>query len=324
MINKFENHIADTFGCSFAISTGSGTIALYIVLEALQRYHRIDPAKNITIQVPSFTWDSTYLAIKMAGMTPTFADIEKDTYHIRDDPKLITDFKILMDTFGSVCPPSKNSAFNDTIVDASHSFGAPDDKLRGIAHIYSLNGGKIFTVGEGGLILTDDEEYMKICVALREQVSRISTMTAAVGLTSLDVLDDNISKRYENYLYYLENISSDYKPQIIPISTNYYMFACTHQMANRIIINLRDVHGIDCRQYYYPLSGSIPIETKINNAYWIGSRLLCLPTGYDIDVEYIVEKMNREAEKERSIYRDYWIGQNCNNLADYNENLVTL
>lgn len=289
LVDTFEKCVAETYECEHAISTSSGTIALYLAQMALRKYHKIPTNEAPIIQIPYLTWDSVELSCQMAGFKPEFVDVDPLTYHILDVADKKTDFRMIMDIFGNVCPSPKNVAFNNTIVDASHSFGAPDDELRGIAQVYSLNGGKIFTAGEGGIILTNDTEYMKILTKLRDLVGRISTMTAAIGLESLIVLEDNIDKRYKNYLYYISNLDSLYMPQKIPITTNYYMFAVRTINASHIQEKLRD-KGIDTRRYYSDVF--VPTYCGLNTSI-LKREMLCIPTGYDIDVKYIVNEMNK-------------------------------
>jgi len=78
-ISMFENLLRNYIGMKYCLLFNSGTSALHASLLAA------DIKPNDRIIVPSFTFIATTNSVLMANGTPTFADIEEETYGL--DPK---------------------------------------------------------------------------------------------------------------------------------------------------------------------------------------------------------------------------------------------
>jgi perosamine synthetase len=165
-VPEFESAIAKYVGAKFAVAVCNGTAALHAAMFALD----IGPGDEVI--VPPMTFVSTANCIVFQGGTPVFSDIDPDTLLI--DPALIeekitprTKAIIAVDYAGQPCnyDSLRNIAEKHgiyLIADACHALGAKyKDKMVGSLAdmtIFSFHPVKHITTGEGGMVVTDNEE----------------------------------------------------------------------------------------------------------------------------------------------------------------------
>ena len=236
-IEEFEKAISKYVGVDYCLALNSGTSALHAALLA----YGFGP--NDEIIVPSFSFISTANSVLFVGAKPTFADIEEATFGL--DPNSIvtkinknTKCVIPMDYGGTSCNifEIKEVARKNNLVlidDSAESLGSSVNgkKVGSIADlsIFSFCGNKVLTTGEGGAIVTNSKEiYEKIklirshgrvdTVAYFDNPSesqytylgynwRMSTLTAALGISQLHKLDKIIKMRQENAKYISSRLS---------------------------------------------------------------------------------------------------------------------
>jgi len=163
-VETLEDNIADFIGSKYGISFNSGTSALHSTLLAYNIKH------GDQVIVPSFTFIATANVVVLAGATPVFADIEKQSYAL--DPEDVVE-KITTKTT-AIIPihyggsPCKNiKALQEIaedhhlilIEDAAESLGAKIHNKNvgtyGAASMFSFCQNKVITAGEGGIVVTD-------------------------------------------------------------------------------------------------------------------------------------------------------------------------
>lgn len=215
-ISEFEDQVANRADQRFGIAFNSGTSALYAMLEALN-------VRGGEVIVPSFTFPATPNSVIAAGAEPVFADIERGSLAL--DPKSVAE-KITDETeailpihfAGDVC---RGIHELETIADehgiplledAAHSIGATADRERvgsfGTAAMFSFCFNKVITTGEGGMVVTDSrqlkdrlEEFRSHGVGTGSAYTtwghnlRMSSMTAALGVSQMDKFDYIVSER---------------------------------------------------------------------------------------------------------------------------------
>lgn len=237
-IEELENSIKNYVQADYCLTLNSGTSALHATLLA---YGLHDGDEII---VPSFSFIATANSVLFVNAKPKFADIEKDTFGL--DPKSILDnigpktrSIIPMDYGGQGCKifdikkiaEDKNLTL---IEDGAESLGSSVNgkKIGSISDItiFSFCGNKVLTTGEGGAITTNSREiYEKIKLirshgrvdtsdyfsnpSMSEYVGlgynwRMSTLTAALGISQLQKLDRIIKMRKENAHYLSDNLST--------------------------------------------------------------------------------------------------------------------
>ncbi|MDB2589075.1 DegT/DnrJ/EryC1/StrS family aminotransferase [Bacteroidia bacterium] len=168
---KFENELRTYFPERQVCAVNTGTSALQLVCQAI-----LEPGDEII--VPSITYLANFHAVKACGAIPVACDInEYDVnININEAAKLITDrTKAIMPVHMTGNPGNLMKVYSfarkhnlRVIEDASHAFGSyyNDKKIgcQGDIVVFSLDGIKNLTSGEGGIIVTSDENvYSKVC-----------------------------------------------------------------------------------------------------------------------------------------------------------------
>jgi len=179
---KFENNYASYCGTSHARVVSNGSNALFLSMIAIG----IKPGDRV-LTTP-ITWIATAAAPATLGAKIDFADIDPDTYNI--DPKQIEE-KILPDTkavipvhlYGQPCEMDEimtlSQKHNFSVVeDAAHAIGAEYKGRKvgsfGATGCFSFHEQKnISTLGEGGMIVTNDANLFETVSLYRSQCTRV-------------------------------------------------------------------------------------------------------------------------------------------------------
>jgi dTDP-4-amino-4,6-dideoxygalactose transaminase len=192
-VGAFEKAVAEHLGVKHALGCNSGTDALFIALRALN----IGPGDEV-ITSP-FTFFATAEAISHVGATPVFVDIEEDSMNL--DPKLVeaaitpkTKAIIPVHIFGRACDmdaimgiAAKHSL--KVVEDCAQSFGASwkgkQSCTIGDVGCYSFFPSKnLGAYGDGGLMVTNDDELAATMKMLRVHGSRKKYYNECVGYNS--------------------------------------------------------------------------------------------------------------------------------------------
>ena len=174
-VAKFEKAFSEWSGGAEAISVNSATSGLHLVLACLD----LEPSDEIITS--SITWPSTVNNIELCGARPVFADVDKDTLQIDTTAvaeKITPRTKAVipvhfagapcdMDALRDLCEPRGIHV----IEDAAHAVGTEyREKLIGAdseAAIFSFHPIKNMTTGEGGMILTNNDQWARRMRRLR-------------------------------------------------------------------------------------------------------------------------------------------------------------
>ncbi|HIE51181.1 MAG TPA: DegT/DnrJ/EryC1/StrS family aminotransferase [Armatimonadetes bacterium] len=174
---QFEQKFAEWCGAKFGISTTSGTSALHVGLAGLE----IGPGDEVI--VPSYTFIASSFAVCQAGAIPVFADVERETHTLSPESveAMISDrTRAIMPVhlYGIVCNmgPLEEIArkYNLYIIeDGAQAHGGTyrGKKVGTIGDVgcFSFCQSKIITTGgEGGAVVTDDEEVAWRCRSFRD------------------------------------------------------------------------------------------------------------------------------------------------------------
>lgn len=173
-VHRFEAAFAAYNKAKHAICVNSGNAALQIALAAL------DVCPGDEVIVPDYTYIATATAVLMNGAVPVLVDIAPDTYTL--DPEAVrraitprTKAIIPVHFSGSVCAMNELLSIareHNLIVieDAAHSHGGVwrGQALGtiGNAGCFSFQASKNLTSGEGGCILTNDDDVALLCRAI--------------------------------------------------------------------------------------------------------------------------------------------------------------
>ncbi len=244
-IEEFENAIKKYIDCDYCLTLNSGTSALHATFLAYGLN------KNDEIIIPSFSFISTANSVLFVGAQPRFTDIEDVTFGL--DPKLIsnkinskTKAIVPMDYGGLSCRVHEIKQItqdNDLILieDAAEALGASirGKKVGSVADssIFSFCGNKVLTTGEGGAVVTNSKKIYEKIKLIRSHGRvdkmnffdnptesnyielgynwRMSSITAALGISQLKKLDKIIRMRQENARFISSKLSK-YKQIKLP------------------------------------------------------------------------------------------------------------
>lgn len=226
-IQKFEQEFANYCGTKHAVAVSNGTVALHLALKS------IGIKEGDEVIIPNFTMIATAFAICYLGAKPVSVDVDSGTWNI-DVSKIeayITDkTRAIMPVsiFGLPCEMDEINKiakkYNLIVLeDAAESHGATykGQKTGSLADLtaFSFFANKNLTTGEGGMILTNNDDYYdklkyfkNLCFPLNGDRSyihndigynyRMSNIHAAIGLAQVEKADMYKSLRIKNNSLY--------------------------------------------------------------------------------------------------------------------------
>ncbi|MCK5127179.1 MAG: DegT/DnrJ/EryC1/StrS aminotransferase family protein [candidate division Zixibacteria bacterium] len=187
-VAEFEGLFAEFTGAKNAIAVSSCTTALQLALIA----HSIGPGDKVLM--PSLTYIATANAVEYVGATPVFVDIDPATLTIDPDDlraclkaNHTSDIKAIIPVslFG-LCSdmPAVNALAQEynliVIEDAACGMGAYRENhhagTEASAAVFSLHPRKAITTGEGGMIITDDDDKADLMRKLRNHGASASDL----------------------------------------------------------------------------------------------------------------------------------------------------
>ena len=244
-VDEFETKVAEYCGAKYAVAVSSGTAALHAAC-AVAGIATGDEAITTPI-----TFVATANAIIYCGGKPVFADIKADTLNIDAGEvfkKISPKTKAILPVDFAGHPADLDEIMTIAgkkgllvIEDASHALGAEykGQKIGSLADmtIFSFHPVKHITTGEGGMILTDNEEfYDKLKIFRHHGIVkdspgkgywyyeiynpgynfRLTDFQCALGISQLKKLDRFIQRRREIAARYNESFA-DMEEVITPI-----------------------------------------------------------------------------------------------------------
>ncbi|MBU0942967.1 MAG: UDP-4-amino-4-deoxy-L-arabinose aminotransferase [Proteobacteria bacterium] len=164
---QFEDEICQYCGCGGAVALSSATAGMHLVLKALG----IGPGDEVI--TPAMTWVSTINLIVLAGATPVFVDVDRDTLMLgvmEVQEKISPRTRAIIPVHFAGAPvdlePLRNLASEHNIPlieDGAHAIGTSyrGQKIGQTGTvIFSFHPIKNITSGEGGMVCSDDEQLL--------------------------------------------------------------------------------------------------------------------------------------------------------------------
>ena len=236
---RFEQLVAEYVGVKHAVAVSSGTTALHLALICLG----IGPGDEVL--VPDFTFPASANVVRHCGATPVLVDIDLATFNINVvdlEKKITPKAKAIMPVhlFGLSAdmdailalaqkhPPLRRGAGGIWVVeDAACALGAEYKGRKcgamGDLGCFSFHPRKVITTGEGGMVVTDNDDWAERLRLLRNHAIdrrdgerifvevgynyRMSDVLAAIGVAQMGKLDSIIAKHLELASLYQEALS---------------------------------------------------------------------------------------------------------------------
>jgi len=267
---KLEDTIKKMYHSQYAFTCGSGSIGLWIGLQALQ-------ARKVYL--PSFTWKS--LAIIIKDLKKEYLDIDHKTW-LPFSPINYknTDVFITNHTFGNITEHYDRCLI---LNDHACSIGARINKINDIS-VFSLYPTKNLTTGEGGIILTNNNILAKRIEEIRNTCSKMSEIQALLGLKYLNKLNEYIERKKQIYNYYRKHLPFQF--QKIDKDFSYCYIGCLIENRDEIVNKIKDKMEIRIR--YEPIIDK-PKTDILEITHEIYSKILLLPSYEKLNEKRIVD-----------------------------------
>jgi perosamine synthetase len=330
---RFEKAFAEYLGVRFAVTLPSCTSAIHLALLA------IGVEQGDEVIVPDITWIASSAPINYVGATPVFADVDPKSWclspesfeqYITSKTKAVVPVDLYgnlpdMDTIREVAHRHGLVVIEDAAEALGGEYKGTKAGTLGDVGVFSFHGSKTVTTGEGGMLVTDDEEICRRVLFLRDHGRKpgdkmfwnaevaykykMSDLQAALGLAQLERIDELIMHKRQIFAWYQEELDDIQGVTLNYEATNtrntFWMVtpivAEDYGLDKEQLIERMAAKRIDCRPFFYPLS-SIPAYENTESAriaqqrnlisYQISPYGINLPSGLDMTpdkVKYVCD-----------------------------------
>ncbi len=327
-LKRFEDKFANYQGTQYALATSNCTGAIHLALLAM------GVKAGDEVIVPELTWIASVEPVMYIGAKPVFVDVLEDTWCI--DPNKIrqaitpkTKAIIVVHLYGNVCNMDeimKIARENGLMVleDAAEGLGSEINgrKAGSIAHagVFSFHGTKTLSTGEGGMLVTDDENIFEKVKVLNDHGRnqkdpenkmfwmrnygykyKMSNLQAAMGVAQIERIEELVAKKRQIFNWYsemLKDIPGSMNPEHSGTKNSYWLptliFDKKRAFDREAFFTFMKTCNIDSRPFFYPLSSLPMFSAKKENtvAYDLFYRGINLPSYHDIgkgDVERVCQ-----------------------------------
>jgi dTDP-4-amino-4,6-dideoxygalactose transaminase len=314
LVKELETRLKEFLGVKHLFFVSNGTIALQIAIKALDLVGEI-------LTTP-FSYVATTSSIIWEGCQPVFVDIEPKMWCL--NPDLIetaitsrTAAILAVHVFGYPCEVERIQELADenglkVIYDAAHAFGVRYKGeslfIHGEISTLSFHATKLFHTGEGGALVTNDDDLASRISYMRNFGhkgtedfvglginGKNSEFHAALGLCILPKVPELIAKRKvicELYDTLLRDTGLVQTKQLEGTEYNYayypVLFDSEKQLlTSRATLNARNIYP---RRYFFPALNMLPyIKPRFSMpvAESVAKHVLCLPLYDSIDMETV-------------------------------------
>ncbi|EMG38420.1 putative PLP-dependent enzyme possibly involved in cell wall biogenesis [Desulfocurvibacter africanus PCS] len=282
-VTAFEQAFAAYCGVRHGIAVCNGTVALHLSLVVLG----IGPGDEVII--PDFTMMASALAVCYTGALPVFADAERGTWNVSPAAvaeKITPRTKAVMAVhiFGNPCDMDALRSLCDArgiilMEDAAEAHGATLHGVKAgalsLIAAFSFFANKNITTGEGGMVITDDDElasrcryFKNLCFPLNAPRTylhadigfnyRMSNLHAAIGLAQTEKADDYKAMRVTNGSIYRARLSEIpgvllQQDQAGSENVHWMNGLCLTPEYGRtrdVLVDHLRVHGVDTRLFF--------------------------------------------------------------------------
>jgi len=319
LVREFEQRIAEYVGVAYCVATCNATVALGIAIRAA--------GLTAEVIVPSFTFVATAHALYWNGLTPVFCDIDPTTHNLAPDhvEQLIsprTTAILGVHLWGRPCPVERLTEIArrrglTLMFDAAHAFGVSHRGRMigsfGRCEVFSFHATKLVNSFEGGAVVTDDAALAKTVRLMRNfgfagydvvahagTNGKMTEVSAAMGLTSLECMDAFVAVNRRNYETYATELRGIPGLTLLPFdeserNTNQYVVTEVAEekfgLPRDELVAVLHAENVLARRYFYPgchrsepyLSLFSQFSAPLPVTELVAERVLVLPTGMSVD-----------------------------------------
>lgn len=318
---ELEQMIAEYVGAKFCSILPNGTLTLWAALAVL------GISKGDEVIVPDYTMVATVNAVVLTGARPVFVDIDRKNLCLDFDltkKAIIPKTKaIILVTINGRYPKierfvklaEENNLY--LIEDAAQSFGSAYKGKHlgtfGIMGSYSFSMPKIITMGQGGALVTDNEQAYKKLLKFKDFGRsgggsddyeilgcnlKFTDLQAVFGIEQMKKLEWRVKRKKEIYKLYQEGLKDIKEVEFIPTNledTTPWFIDILVPDSDDLAEYLKE-NNIGSRKFYpalhnlpfYNIEGDFPITAYISeHGLWLPSSSKL----QDEEVKYICDKI---------------------------------
>jgi len=344
---EFERRMGSFAGIKYAVAVNSGTSALHLIIRGMGIGEG-----DVVITTP-FSFIASSNCILFERAKPLFVDIEEETLNL-DADKVEEKLKsmsreelakvkalLVVDAFGQ---PADWDRFKEIgkkynlklIEDSAEALGSEyKGKMAGSlgeVGVFAFYPNKQITTGEGGIIVTDNEELARLARSMRNQGRgeseewldherlgynfRMDELSAALGCSQMDRIEEILDKRvkvarmYGEKLAEVEEVEVPYiAPYVSKMSWFVYVIRLDRKINRDKVIKYLNEEGVQCKPYFTPIhlqpfyrkmfgykEGDFPVTEDVTG------RTIALPFFNNLkeeQIDYVVEKLREGIEISR-------------------------
>jgi len=321
-VDRFEESIKEYTGVSHALALSSATAGLHLALRVL------GVGKDDYVLASSFTFIGSVSAILYEHARPIFVDsdeswnispalLKKAIAEAPRKPKAL----IVTHLYGQMCKMDEIVRLCKEegiylIEDAAESLGASYHGLQsgrfGDMSVYSFNGNKILTTSGGGMLVSDNKEWIEKAKFLSMQAKedflyyehqefgynyRMSNVLAAIGVAQMEVLEERVNRKREIFELYRKRLGDideiNFMPEIRASRGNRWLTTLTFEHTDpKNVIDALEAENIESRPLWKPMhlqplfSEALVFEDGTSEALF--KKGLCLPSGTNMSNEDVL------------------------------------
>jgi dTDP-4-amino-4,6-dideoxygalactose transaminase len=235
-VDAFEQEVAAYVGVPAAAALSSGTAALHLALIML------GVSQDDEVLCSTLTFSASANAIVYAGARPVFIDADRTSWNL--DPNLVEEeiaacatrgrlpkAVMAVDLYGqcadydalhAICDPYGIPIIEDSAEALGASYKGKKAGRLGAMGVFSFNGNKIITTSGGGMLVSENPDFVKQARFLATQARdpaphyqhshigynyRMSNVLAAIGRGQLTVLDQRVARKREHAASYQNELA---------------------------------------------------------------------------------------------------------------------
>ncbi len=346
-IVEFEKRMGSFAGTKYAVAVNSGTSALHLIIRGM------GIGEGGTVITTPFSFIASSNCILFEGARPLFIDIEEETLNLDADKveEKIRNMSseefakvkalLVVDAFGQPADWDRFTTiakkYNLLLIeDSAEALGSEYKGKKcgsfGEAGVFAFYPNKQITTGEGGALVTDDAELVRLARSMRSQGRgesgewldherlgynyRMDELSSALGCSQMERIEEILDKREKVAIMYGEKLAEVEEvqvPYIAPYVSRMSWFVYVVRLDRGIdrngVIKYLNEEGVQCKPYFTPIhlqpfyrkmfgykEGDFPVTEDVTE------RTIALPFFNNLkeeQIDYVVAKLKEGIEISR-------------------------
>jgi UDP-N-acetylbacillosamine transaminase len=312
-VDRFESAVCEYTGARYALATNTATAALHLALRVL------GVGAGDYVLASSFTFIGSVAPILYQGAHPIFVDSDTSwnlspallrqaivAAPVKPKALILTHLygqMARMDEIVEICRDEGIYLIEDAAESLGATYHSKASGTFGDLGVFSFNGNKILTTSGGGMLISNNQEWMDRARFLSTQARepelhyehmtygynyRMSNVLAAIGVAQMEVLNDRIERKREIFNRYKDLLSGIDEIHFMPelpgsVGNRWLTTLVLDHTDPRIIIKALEEANIESRPLWKPMhlqplfaSTAAEVDGTSESLFDMG---LCLPSG---------------------------------------------